>query len=104
MTEGLSRNILLHFVVILYTKEYFSAYLSCIETLLHKENYSEFQFYRLFRSASDLDDIKAVLVCSFLLQVLMQYFETVPSFYSYLKKVYLKSIGFSKYKGYLNGQ
>ena len=63
-----------------------------------------FKDLRLLRSASDLDDLKAVLVCSFLLQVLMQYFQTVPSFYSYLKKLYLKVIGFSNYKGYFNGQ
>ena len=30
---------------------------------------------QLFTSASDLDDLKTVLVCSFLLQVLMQYFK-----------------------------
>ena len=58
----------------------------------------------LFRSASDLDDLKTVLVCSFLLQVLIQYFETVPSFYTYFKKLYLKAIGFSNYKGYFIGQ
>ena len=44
LTEGLSQNIVLQFVVISYMEEYFSAYFLCIETLLHIENYLQFQF------------------------------------------------------------
>ena len=44
LTVGLSQNIVLQFVVIPFTEDYFSAYLVCMEALLHKENYSEFQF------------------------------------------------------------
>ena len=99
-TEGLSRNIVLQFVVIPYMDEYFSAYFWCIETFLHIGNYSEFQFVHmqnfnlctstLFTSASD-HDLNTVLWYSFLLQVLMLYLETVPSFHWYLNKIVPKS-------------
>ena len=39
---GLSQNIVLQFVVIPIMEDYFSAYLVCMEPLLHIENYSEF--------------------------------------------------------------
>ena len=35
VTEGLSQNILLEFVVTSYEEEYFNGHLKCIETLLH---------------------------------------------------------------------
>ena len=113
LTDGLSRNIVLQFVVIPYMDEYFSAYFWCIETFLHIGNYSEFQIVHmqnfnlsastLFTSASD-HDLNTVLLYSFLLQVLMLYSETVPSFHSYLNKLFLKAIGFSTYKLYFNGK
>ena len=49
MAEGLSRNIVLQFVVIPYREEYFSAYLLSIETFLHIEDYSEFDFEHMLK-------------------------------------------------------
>ena len=69
LTEQLPQNIMLQFVLILFMEEYFSAYLLCIEALLHIKSYSEFQFaymqkfaymtWVLLRSAS-VHDLRTV--------------------------------------------
>ena len=71
---------------------------------MHRDTSTQRKLLGLFRSASDLNDLQTVLVRSFLLHVLMQYFDTVSSFYSFLKTLYLKAIAFSKCKGYFNGK
>ena len=45
LTEGLSQNIVLQFVVTAFMEENFSADLVCIEAFLQIENYSEFHMY-----------------------------------------------------------
>ena len=47
MTEGLSQNIVLQFVVIAFMEEYFSADPVCIEAFLQIENYSEFPYVHM---------------------------------------------------------
>ena len=56
---------------------------------MHMQNFN-LSASTLFTSASD-HDLNTVLLYSFLLQVLMLYSETVPSFHSYLNKIVPKS-------------
>ena len=58
LTVALYENILLQFVVIPCMEDYFSAYLVCMETHLHIENYSEFQFANMqkFHSLGSVEE------------------------------------------------